>query len=37
MLGGRDSNPRYRDQNPASYRLDDPPAIKPRIGAIAVF
>lgn len=24
-LGGRDSNPRYRDQNPASYQLDDPP------------
>jgi hypothetical protein len=24
-LGGRDSNPRYRDQNPVSYQLDDPP------------
>ena len=24
-LGGRDSNPRSRDQNPPSYQLDDPP------------
>jgi hypothetical protein len=28
-LGGRDSNPRYRDQNPMSYQLDDPPQALP--------
>src|SRR5439155_485263 len=28
-LGGRDSNPRCRDQNPVSYQLDDPPARSP--------
>ena len=25
LLGGRDSNPRSRDQNPVSCQLDDPP------------
>ena len=25
--GGRDSNPRCRDQNPVSYQLDDPPGL----------